>query len=128
MVVESSPGRAYQPKEGAAMDRKEAMRWVLSVCADSLRLSQANTLSCLVVGAIACVRLSLAGIGRQMAGDAGCKHRIKRVDRFLGNKRVEVSDAMRGLVRHLLKRYRKKLRNKPLVVSFDWVKVRGFHT
>lgn len=110
------------------MDRQDAMRWVLSVCEGHLRLSQAKALSGLVIGALACVRLSLAGIARQMADETACKHRVKRVDRFLGNGRVEVSDAMRGLVHHLLRRHRKKLKGKPLVVSFDWVKVRSFHT
>jgi hypothetical protein len=110
------------------MDRKEAMRWVLWVCAHDLRRSQAKTLSYLVVGAMLAVRVSLANIGRGMPGRTSVKHKIKRVDRFLGNERIESSDAMGGLVRHLLHRHRRGFRNKPLIVSLDWVKVRGFHT
>ena len=110
------------------MDRKEAMRWVRSVCAHDLRRSQAKTLSYLVVGAMFAVRISLASIGRGMSGRTRAKHKIKRVDRFLGNERIESSDAMGGLIRHLLHRHRRGWRNKPLVVSLDWVKVRGFHT
>lgn len=110
------------------MDRTEAMRWVLSVCAHDLRRSQARTLSYLVVGAMLAARVSLAAIGRGMPGRADVKHKIKRVDRFLGNERIESSSAMGGLVRHLLHRHRRGFRNKPLVVSVDWVTVRSFHT
>ena len=43
------------------------------------------------------------------------KHCIKRVDRFIGNSRIEPSEAMRGLVGWLA-----RPREKPLV-SLDWV-------
>jgi hypothetical protein len=110
------------------MDRKAAIDWVLWVCADHLRRSQAKTLSYLVAGALVCVRASLANIGRGVLGTTADKHKIKRVYRFLRNERVEVSDAMRGLVGVLLKRHRKAFKNRPLAVGFDWVKVRGFYT
>jgi hypothetical protein len=102
------------------MNRTEAMSWVLSVCA-SLRLSQAKTLSQLVVGAMGCQRVSLAAIGRKLRGAA--KHQIKKCWRFCVNERVETADAMRGVVGRLLKR-----RKKPLLVSLDWTDIRGFQT
>jgi hypothetical protein len=105
------------------MDRKDAIAWVLTVCA-SLRLSQAKTLSQLVVGAMRCSRISLAQIGRQLLGETSAKHKIKRTWRFIANPRIEVSDAMRGVVARLVKRHRKK----PLLVAFDWTDIRGFCT
>lgn len=105
------------------MDRKDAIAWVLCVCA-SLRLSQAKTLSQLVAGVLRCSRISLAQIGRQMLGATSAKHKIKRVWRFIANPRVEISDAMRGVVPALLKRHK----HKPLLVAFDWTEIRGFCT
>ena len=103
------------------MRRTEATAWVVSVCAVSLRLSQAKTLAALVASAMRAERASLANIGRRMLGSA--KHQIKRCWRFCANGRVEPSEAMRGVVARLVRR-----RKKPLVVALDWVDVRGFNT
>ncbi len=105
------------------MDRTDAISWVLIVCA-SLRRSQAKTLSQLVAGALLCSRISLAQIGRQMLGPTAVKHKIKRAWRFIANDRIEVSDAMRGLVPRLLKGRKKK----PLLIAFDWTDIGGFCT
>jgi len=105
------------------MDRRDAIAWTLSVCA-FLRQSQAKTLSDLVAGALRCTRISLAQIGRNLLGPVSAKHKIKRTWRFIANPRVEVSDAMRGVVARLLK-HRKK---KPLLIAFDWTDIRGFCT
>jgi hypothetical protein len=102
------------------MDRRDAIAWVLSVCA-SLRLSQAKTLSQLVAGAMRCGRISLAAIGRHLLGQP--KHQIKKCWRFCANDRIETADAMRGVAKKLLRR-----RKKPLVVSLDWTDLRGFQT
>ena len=103
------------------MNRTDAIAWVLSVCAVHLRLSQAKTLSQLVAAAMRCERISLASIGRTRVGSV--KHQIKRAWRFCANDGVEVSDAMRGVVRRLTKR-----RKKRLIVSFDWTDIRSFQT
>ena len=103
------------------MHRTEAIAWVVSVCAVSLRLSQAKTLATLVASAMRVERVSLANLGRRMLGNA--KHQIKRCWRFCNNERVEPADAMRGVVRRLTKK-----RKKPLLVALDWVDVRGFQT
>ena len=103
------------------MRRTEATAWVVSVCAASLRLSQAKTLAVLVASAVRVERVSLANLGRQMPGDV--KHQIKRCWRFCANDRVEPADAMRGVVARLVKR-----RRKPLLVALDWVDVRGYQT
>jgi hypothetical protein len=97
--------------------------FVLSVCA-ALRKSQAKTLAELVAAACRAGRVSLAALGRLMAGDALCKHRIKRAWRFCDNRKVTVSDGMAGVIARLAQRHRKE----PLVVALDWVEVKAFHT
>src|SRR2546422_2726343 len=84
------------------MHRTDAIAWVVSVCAVSLRLSQAKTLAILVASALRVQRISLANIGRAAQGTA--KHQIKRCWRFVANERVESADAMRGIVKRLLKK------------------------
>ena len=58
------------------MHRKDAIAWVASVCAVSLRLSQARTLGILVAAAMRVQRVSLANINRNMLSTT--KHQIKR--------------------------------------------------
>jgi len=103
------------------MHRKDAIAWVVSVCSVSLRLSQAKTLSILVASAMHVERISLANIGRAMQGMV--KHQIKRCWRFCANDRIETADAMRGVLRKVLKKRKKKL-----LVSFDWTDIKGFQT
>jgi hypothetical protein len=103
------------------MHRKDAIAWVVSVCAVSLRLSQAKTLGILVAAAMRVQRVSLANIGRAMDGSA--KHQIKRCWRFCANEGVETADAMRGILARWLKRRRKKL-----LIAVDWVDIKGFQT
>lgn len=104
------------------MHRHQAMAWVVSVCAGSLRLSQAKTLSALVAAALHVQRVSLASIGRCIIGGT-VKHHIKRIWRFCANTRVETADAMRGVVKQILRK-----RNKPLLISFDWTDFKQFQT
>ena len=103
------------------MHRKDAIAWVVTVCASSLRLSQAKTLAILVSSAMRVERISLANIGRAMQGMV--KHQIKRCWRFCANDRIESADAMRGVLRRVLKKRKKKL-----LVSFDWTDIKGFQT
>jgi len=103
------------------MRRMDATAWVVTVCAGSLRLSQAKTLAALVAAALQVERVSLANIGRRMLGSA--KHQIKRCWRFCANPRVETSDAMAGILRRLLKK-----RKRNLLIALDWVDIRGYQT
>jgi hypothetical protein len=96
---------------------------ILSVCT-ALRKSQAKTLADLVAAALGAPRVSLAALGRHLAGEALCKHRIKRAWRFCANPRVTVADGMQGVLARLARRHR----HTPLVVALDWVEVRDFHT
>lgn len=104
------------------MKTQQISHFVLSVCS-CLRLSQAKTFSVLVPAAMSLERASLAQLGRAVAinGGIAVKHCIKRVDRFIGNSRIEPSEAMRGLVGWLAKP------REQLLVSLDWVDIRQFH-
>lgn len=66
----------------------------------SLRLSQRKTLAALVWAVTAQPRLGVAIIGRSltMAGGTTAKHNIKRVDRFLGNPRIDLPTAQGDLI------------------------------
>src|SRR5262249_23953443 len=97
---------------GTAMNRMEAITWVLSVCTD-LRLSQAKTLAHLVAAALHVGRVSLANLGRRLLGEGTVKSRIQRTWRFTANERVSVSDGMHGVLRRLLGKKRKR----PLLVA-----------
>lgn len=104
------------------MKRQEAIEFTLSVCS-YLRLSQAKTLSHLVLAATSVIRVSLAELGRALSyqGHIATKHCIKRIDRFIGNRRVEPTEAMQGVVEWL------SSPRKRLLVSIDWVEIRSFH-
>ena len=94
--------------------------WIVSACT-RVRRSQAKTLGELVAGAMRCRRASLADIGRGMLGKALPKHKIKRVDRFLGNERVEVAEAVWALMAIAAKAARGRL-----FVLVDWVDVTSY--
>jgi hypothetical protein len=114
------------------MRQLQAIAWVLSLCTD-LRQSQTKTLADLTAAAMRVGRVSLAAIGRKLTGPSAAKHRIKRTWRFCANTRIVLSDAMRGLLRHLLKRRqvkptRRPRKVKPLLIALDWTDLRNFHT
>ncbi len=63
----------------------------------SMRASRRKTLAALVGGAMKMQGTGVLALGRAMEGDAFAKHRIKRVDRFLGNERLEMTAVFQGL-------------------------------
>ena len=75
----------------------------------------------LVDGLIRGNRLSLTRLGRSLAGSALPKHRIKRVDRFLGNFRVqgEIPVWFSALAKRLLRNCRRP------VILLDWTQTIG---
>lgn len=103
------------------MRRDQTTAWVVMVCAASLRRSQAKTLAILVASMMSVQRISLANIGRGMAGMV--KHQIKRCWRFCANDRIETADAMRGIIARIVKKRKKKL-----LISLDWTDIKGFQT
>jgi hypothetical protein len=60
--------------------------------------TQVKTTAVLVFGLLRSPRLGVASLGRALPGPAAEKHRIKRVDRFLGNRRLQVGKCVRPLV------------------------------
>jgi hypothetical protein len=103
------------------MKRQAIIVAVLGFCL-SLRLSQRKTLSDLVCAATPLWQASLAQLGRELARQrhGAVKHCIKRVDRFVGNPRVEPITAMEGLIQWLARP------RERLLVSLDWVDIRHF--
>jgi hypothetical protein len=100
------------------MKHREVERWVESSFT-TLRRSQQKTLAAIVFGALAVGHVTLAALGRAMAGPVLPKHRIKRVDRFLANRRIEPVEAMRGVAAQLL-----RPRKKRAIIAVDWVDIR----
>lgn len=103
------------------MKHLQINNFISSVCS-YLRLSQAKTLSQLVAAAMTLSKACLAELGRALSYQNGIatKHCIKRVDRFIGNHRIEPIEAMRGVVQWLAKP------RKYLLVTIDWVDIRSF--
>jgi len=58
---------------------------------NTLRRSQRTMLGCPAAGLIASGRAGVAAIGRSVPANAYGKHKIKRVDRFLGNGRGDLA-------------------------------------
>ena len=110
------------------MKAMEAILWITSICV-GMRKSQSNTLADLVAVAVRIGRVSLAELGRLLAAerDMAAKHAIKRAWRFTCNPGVHVAEAMQGPLGWLF-HSRRRWKNRPLVVSFDWTQVRDFHT
>lgn len=103
------------------MKHTDVRCWLLSIC--TFRRSQIKTLSVLVYAAMETARLTLAELGRTAARQRGrsAKHCIKRVDRFLGNHRIEPGIAMSGWIHWLARPGRR------LLISMDWVDIRQWH-
>jgi hypothetical protein len=99
------------------------LEWVAAVTSNLLP-SQSAALAALVAAAVRCERVNLAQLGRKMAGAVAAKYTTRRAWRFTCNPRVEVADAMAGVIDRIARRRRKKR----LIVSFDWTDVRSFHT
>ena len=87
-------------------------------CVDARRL---RLLLAIVDSLLTSSRLSLTALGRALASDAAPKHRIKRVDRFLGNPHVwnERLHYYNALTGRLLGRSRRP------VVLLDWTQLVG---
>lgn len=64
-----------------------------------MRQSRRKTLAAIVEGAMQLQGTGVLSLGRSMGGRCAAKHRIKRVDRFLGNAQVEVTAVFAALFR-----------------------------
>lgn len=81
---------------------------------DEVRKSQVKTIASLVYGLIRGKRAGVASIGRSMAGPTREKHRIKRVDRYLGNAGIDVA----GMKRRMLSLVAGS--RDSVIVAVDW--------
>ena len=80
----------------------------------SMRRSRMKTLAAITSGAMRMQGSGVLALGRAMQGPAKAKHRIKRVDRFLGNSQVEVEAVCEALFHQL------RPGNDKVVVLADW--------
>ncbi len=83
----------------------------------SMQRSRIKTLAAIAGGAMQMQGSGVLALGRAMEGPTAARHRIKRVDRFLGNAQVEVDAVSAGLF-HQLRRA-----EGPVVVLADWTAI-----
>lgn len=95
----------------------EAFTFFLVSQMTKIRKSQVKTLAALVFGLFGSDNISTAAIGRKMKGLVDDKHKIKRVDRFMGNKRIDILAMAGALFNMLIARLPEKSR---LLVALDW--------
>lgn len=93
-------------------DPAQILAWLESNV--QMRRSRMKTLAAIVSGAMRMQGSGVLALGRAMRGEVAAKHCIKRVDRFLGNERVEV-DAVHEAI---FERFRP--RRGPVIVLADW--------
>lgn len=78
----------------------EAVRsWVDHLLVNVVDAAKRKTISFVVCGVVESRSVSQADIGRDMPGDTAEKHKIKRVDRFIGNAAVDARDISKALLR-----------------------------
>ena len=104
------------------MSTQSIVQWIVSVSSNLLP-SQALTLATLVATAVRLERVNIVQLGRLMTGEIAAKYKIRRAWRFTCNRRIEVADAMGGVIKRIARK-----RKKRLLISFDWTEVRSFHT
>lgn len=80
----------------------------------SIRRSQRKTLVTLTVGLISAGKIGVAAIGRGIEGSALEKHKIKRVDRFLGNEKLNGAQVAKDLFKEVTAPY------NFVFMSIDW--------
>lgn len=85
-----------ETEEEAMFDPSKILSW-LDENFQSVRRSRRSALAAIVYGAMQMQGTGVLALGRAMAGPVCAKHRIKRVDRFLGNAGVEADALGRGL-------------------------------
>jgi len=73
-----------------------------------------RTLTILVAALLACGKVGVAALGRAIAGRVAPKHKIKQVDRFLGNAGVDVDGCCEGLALAALGA------RKSVKIAVDW--------
>ncbi len=80
--------------------------------------SRRKTMAVLCEGLLAAGRLGLASIGRAVPGEAKTHHKIKRVDRFVGNKGVRAELAMACVMAWL-----SDVARHTVTIALDWTDI-----
>ena len=101
------------------MRAERILRKLLSPCLEFLHAAQLNVLVVVTEALFRSSRLSLTALGRALRSGAYPKHRIKRVDRFLGNAALRASrvDILKHLATVLLRGLARP------VVIIDWTQI-----
>lgn len=86
----------------------------------TVRRSRRKTLAHVVAGATRMKGVGVLNLGRAMEGPINAKHRIKRVDRFLANKEVELFEIFKTLFNVL------RGPDKHPIVLVDWTDRRAY--
>src|SRR5690606_6844364 len=87
-------------EEEAMFDPSKILTW-MDENFQSVRRSRRSAMAAIVYGAMQMQGTGVLALGRSMAGPVCAKHRIKRVDRLLGNEALE-TDALGCGLFHLL--------------------------
>ena len=98
--------------------------FITAIVGTELSGYQAQALGIFVASALTLSRAILTDLAVEMRKHgfaSSVKHGLKRLDRWINNPGITVSKAMAGVVRRLLKKRKKKL-----IISLDWVDIRGF--
>lgn len=98
-------------------------QWVLGLSQLVLRLSQAKTLAWIVSGSLHVRQFTLASLAAELLAETSYKHKLKRLDRFLSNDRIQPAKAFEPFLQKLLKR-----RKKRLIAALDWTQFGSLHT
>jgi hypothetical protein len=98
-------------------------QWVLGLSQLVLRLSQAKTLAWIVSGSLQVRQFSLANLAAELLAETSYKHKLKRLDRFLSNDRIQPAKAYKPFLQKLLRK-----RKKRLIAALDWTQFGSLHT
>ena len=100
---------------------KHILSW-LEEKVEGTRRSRAKTLAAITGGAMRMQGSGVLALGRAMEGPVAAKHRIKGVDRFLGNQQVEIDSVNEALFHQF------RPHDAPVVVLADWTDRHPFQT
>jgi len=95
--------------------------WVEQVLGGLFDAKKRNSLACVVAGIIEARSAVAAEIGKGIPTGAYDKHKIKQVDRFLGNHQVDVRAVSEGLLRCL-----GFSPHQRVLLTLDWTKLGAF--
>ena len=82
-------------------------------------LSQRKTIAYLVFGLLCSRKAGVASIGRHMKTYTSVRHNIKRVARYIGNKRINIDNALKPIQNLILNHCKK------LFIAIDWTKIKN---